>query len=297
MSTDTNGDHIEGGPNSKLLPTFLIIGAPKAGTTSLYQYLRGHPDVFMSLVKEPNYFSKGVPMGEGLETYSRLFAGADGASAIGEASPSYAAFPTCGDVPARIAQVLPEVRLVYLVRHPIERMRSQYVMEVALGKKTCSIEEALLGDRRYLDFSRYAFQIQQYLPHFSRGQMLIVTSETLRDERRGTLHRVCEFLDLKADCWSSAVNEQFNESSSKGRPNVLNRTMRPVRRNPAYRAVASKAPRFVKSLNRRLMIRGIDPRTTAVPERLRRHLEALLRDDVRELHAFLGDDFDGWALT
>jgi hypothetical protein len=250
----------------------------------------------MPETKELDFFSKRVPQGETVNWYSGLFEAAGRALAIGEASPSYAAFPIHGDVPARIAEVLPWVRLIYLVRHPIDRMRSQYIMEVALGKKTEPIEEALLGDHRYLDFSRYAFQIDQYLSHFSRQQILIITSENLRHARRETLARVFEFLGLDSDWWSGALNLRFNESSSKGRPNALNRAMRPVRRYPAYRVVASKAPGFVKTLNRRLMIRPVDSRTTVINDAVRRHLEALLRSDIRDLRRLLDDDFDGWGL-
>src|SRR5438132_12654782 len=150
MSFPTNRNFTEQRSGVSLLPTFLIIGAMKAGSSSLYEYLRIHPEIFMPDMKEPDYFSKRARRGVGLEWYSRLFEGADRARAIGAASTDYTKVPTYSEVPARIAMVLPTTQLIYVVRHPIERMRSQYVHEVATGKQTLPIEEALLSDSRYL---------------------------------------------------------------------------------------------------------------------------------------------------
>ena len=97
-----------------MLPNFLIIGTMKGGTTSLYKYLRGHPQVFMAEKKELDYFSTGIDGGLSCDWYGGWFQGADGARAVGEASTGYTKFPTHRDVAARVAALLPDVRLIYL---------------------------------------------------------------------------------------------------------------------------------------------------------------------------------------
>ena len=93
------------------LPNFLIIGAMKAGTTSLYQYLGSHPQVFMAQPKELHFFSYRA--GEDTAWYAEHFAGAGAAIAVGEASASYTTYPDAEEVPGRIAAI-PDVRLIYL---------------------------------------------------------------------------------------------------------------------------------------------------------------------------------------
>src|SRR5207244_732601 len=109
-----------------VLPNFLMIGSMKAGTTSLYEYLRTHPQVFMSERKELDYFTTGIDRGLDRDWYEGCFERADGARAVGEASTGYTKFPTHRDVAARVAALLPDVRLIYMIRNPIERMRSQW---------------------------------------------------------------------------------------------------------------------------------------------------------------------------
>src|SRR5215211_9390855 len=107
------------------LPNFLVIGAMKAGTTSLYHYLRHHPQVFMPEIKELNFFNPLRNWRRGVEWYEEQFEGIpDSVVAIGEASTSYTKFPWIREVPARITSVLGEIRLIYVVRDPIERMQS-----------------------------------------------------------------------------------------------------------------------------------------------------------------------------
>jgi hypothetical protein len=171
-----------------MLPTFLIIGARKAGTTSMYHYLQAHPQVFMPATKELRFFIPEKNWTRGIGWYERHFDGAYAARAIGEASPGYTRYPRSVGIPALVAQVLPEVRLIYLVRHPVERMISHYLHNLRrLWESELSPEKALLTDRRYIDESKYAMQLEQYLRHFPREQLLLITSEGLRNDRRGAL--------------------------------------------------------------------------------------------------------------
>lgn len=110
-----------------MLPNFLIIGARKAGTTSMYYYLQAHPQVYMSPEKELKFFVPEKNWTRGVAWYEQYFDEAGDAIAIGEASPSYTRYPRSRGIPALIAEVLPKARLIYLVRHPVDRMVSHYL--------------------------------------------------------------------------------------------------------------------------------------------------------------------------
>src|ERR1700722_11324857 len=144
----------------------------KAGTVSLSRYLDEHPDVFLGrggTFGEPNFFVSEFNWSRGLGWYESLFEGAGRAPAIGECSPCYTMATAFGGVPGRMAQVIPEARLVYVVRDPIARMRSMYMHQVSAGRERRRAEEALLDDR-YLGPSLYGFQPAAFLEYFSSSQ-------------------------------------------------------------------------------------------------------------------------------
>src|SRR5580704_8343394 len=178
------------------LPTFVVIGAMKAGTVSLRHYLDEHPDVFLGRggkFGEPNFFIAEDNWPRGRGWYESLFDGAGRAAAIGECSPSYTMAPAFGGVPERMAQVVPDARLVYVVRDPIARMQSMYMHQVSAGRERRRAEVALLDDR-YLEPSLYGFQLAVFLDHFDRSQVLVIASEVLRDRPREALSAVFDHL-------------------------------------------------------------------------------------------------------
>ena len=115
-------------------PNFIVIGAMRAGTTALFEYLRAHPDVYIPELKELNFFWERWKRGIGW--YESQFAGATDEKAIGELSPEYTFYPARRGVAERIAKLLPDVKLIYLMRDPIARMRSNYVWRVAAGSES-----------------------------------------------------------------------------------------------------------------------------------------------------------------
>lgn len=276
-----------------MLPNFLVIGAMKSGTDSLYRYLRAHPQVFMPDTKEPHYFIEELNWSRGRDWYESLFDAAVGAAAVGEASTTYSKYPTHQGVPERIAAVLPDVRLIYLVRHPIDRIRSQYLHEVLVRAERDPIERALLHQPRYLDYSRYFLQISQYLEFFPPEQLLVITSESLRHSRRDTLRRVFSFLEIDPSWDGEALLREYHHSAEKrvARPLVSR-----LQRWGAYRAISTLIPTVVKDWSRPLMTRGIDPGEAFISDALTHDLEMTLRDDIVSLREFLGPQFDAWGI-
>src|SRR5438045_1060522 len=112
------------GSSDPSLPTFIMIGSMKSGTTSLASYLGAQPDVFMTTPKEPRYFCDPRNFQRGVEWYRALFAGGVAASVRGEASTHYSRAMEYPGVPQRMAHLVPDVQLLYLLRDPIERIVS-----------------------------------------------------------------------------------------------------------------------------------------------------------------------------
>lgn len=208
------------------LPDFLILGAHKAGTTSLYEYLSQHPQVLPASRKELHFFSKNFQRGVGW--YRRRFpkrarmkrrqkrAGLQ--IITGEATPYYLFHP---HAPARIARLLPRVKLIVLLRDPVARAYSHYQHERRLGHETLSFEDALaqeslrvdaeldrmLGDDNYYSFNHqhfayrlrgvYVDQIMAYRRHFPPEQMLILSSDDLFHHAQATFSATLRFLGVK----------------------------------------------------------------------------------------------------
>ena len=204
------------------LPTFVVIGAMKAGTVSLRHCLDGHPDVFVGsggTFGEPHFFVAEQNWSRGLGWYESLFDGANGAAAIGECSPGYTWAHSYKGVPERMAQVVPKARLIYLVRDPIARMRSMYMHQVSAGRERRRAAEALLDDR-YLGPSRYGFQLAAFLDHFDRRQVLVIASEVLRDRPHEALRPVFDHLAVDPSAVDLDQREQHHRSADKPVPRL-----------------------------------------------------------------------------
>lgn len=213
------GDDVEDiGDDAMTLPTFVVIGAMKAGTVTLRHYLEGHPDVFVGAggrFGEPNFFVAEHNWPRGLGWYESLFKDAGAAAAIGECSPTYTWAHFYRGVPERMAQVVPRARLIYVVRDPIARMQSMYMHQVSAGRERRRAEVALLDDR-YLGPSRYGFQLGAFLDYFDRSQLLVIASEVLRDTPREALSAV--FDHLAVDPAAVDLDERLRDHRSIDKP-------------------------------------------------------------------------------
>jgi hypothetical protein len=186
------------------LPNVLIIGAMKCGTSALHRLLAAHPEVSMAAAKELNFFvgparvdgdwswSRGN-WHRGVEWYARQFAEAP---VRGEASPAYTS-PSFPEAAGRIARVVPDVRLVYLVRDPVARAVSQYRHHHRDGTERRPLAEALLDPAsQYLSRSRFHARLTPFLDRFRREQIFVCAQEELLRDRRATLRALHEFLGV-----------------------------------------------------------------------------------------------------
>jgi hypothetical protein len=300
----TNHGAADGGASD--LPTFIVIGSMKSGTTSLYHYLRSHEQIFMSRIKELDFFAEAANWSRGMDWYRQQFKGAETALARGEASTLYTKYPEHGGVPERIAAALPDVRLVYVVRDPIERLRSHYQHRVMTGKEKSPPEVALLEDPSYLNCSKYAMQLERYLDHFPREQILVVPSEALKLDRACTVQQVYEFLGVDPAWIPPQLDREFYRTAHRrSYPPVVWWTRRLVKRHTPQ---AKRAKELVDMLLERggLGLKRDTGRVSAMPApvedavlspELRARLTDLVRDDVARFRSYMPADFDGWGIA
>jgi hypothetical protein len=277
-----------------VLPNLLIIGAAKAGTTSLWHYLDGHPEIFMAPDKELHFFDLDDNWARGVEWYAERFAGADGQPVVGEATPGYTRFPHRPYAASRAASVVPNAKLIYIVRDPIDRARSHVVHEIRHGREHQDFDQAVLANPLYVDASRYALQIKQWLEHYPRESLLIVESARMRDTQAETLAQIYAFL---------GVDPMFQPA-----PIALNESARALQSSPTSRRLRQKAGlRSVVGLMPRALRAGVKERIrqrehaqaldTQISPELRAELAARLRPDVEELVSYMPAGFTGWGLS
>ena len=271
----------------------------KAGTVSLRHYLDDHPDVFVwrgEPSSELNFFvaEQNWPRGRGW--YGSLFESADRAAAIGECSPSYTWAHVYRGVPERMAQVVPQARLVYVVRDPIARMQSMYMHQVSAGRERRRVEVALL-DERYLGPSRYGFQLAAFLDHFDRSRVLVIASEVLRDRPREALSAVFDHLAVDPAAVDLGKRRQDHRSIDKPVPRLHDLhwlPRRPLQLNPRWR------PDQRAGLARLLTTRPARADDSAIPPELRDRLADSLAADLDRFEHLLGHQVPshwGWSTS
>lgn len=180
-------------------PDFLVIGAMKSATSSLHDQLAAQPGIFMSDPKEPNFFSDDDRWQRGWGWYEGLFYRGQDALLCGESSTHYTKLPTYPKTVARIYQYLPQARLIYVMRDPVDRLVSQFIHEWTEREMVGEIDEAVKRYPRLIAYSRYAMQLRPYLETFGASRVLPVFFEALRRQPQAEFERIGQFLGYEGD--------------------------------------------------------------------------------------------------
>ena len=206
----------------EIWPNFFIVGASKAGTTSLYSYLNNTPGVYMSTMKEPRFFNSDyydeiAPYRiTDKKEYLKLFRDVKDECAIGEASPSYLADPESAKL---IHQVVPEARIIIILRDPVERAFSMYLMNELKGRMKQSFHEVItkklehrtksVPEYDYLDSKLYSPHVKRYLTVFGVKQVKVLMFEEFFKEPKKNMKQVLEFLHVDSES-TDIVGTNFN---------------------------------------------------------------------------------------
>jgi hypothetical protein len=285
------------GAEAGALPNLIVIGAQKCGTGALHYYLNIHPEISMSNPKELDFFvdnrAAGGTWPRGIAWYCSHFG--PEARVRGEASPSYTAYPLFEGVPERMASVVPEAKLIYLVRDPLERIAAHWVHKYAKRQEKGTLAETLVHpDTPYVARSMYWTQLERYLRHYDREQMLVIEQSDLRSRRPETLRRLFEFLRVDPEFTDPRFEQEIHQTSRKVRTTRLAMRLQQLGQSRRSRLLPAH---FWVSLAARLPRRTIKPPdVTAIVGALPPEALAILRTDAERLRDFTGREFANWSL-
>ncbi len=296
------------------MPNFLVIGAGKSGTSSLYHYLSQHPQIYMSPIKEPKFFAfEGEELdfrGPGdqtahrstvtdIETYRALFDGVSGERAAGEVSPVYIYIPKA---PERIEHYIPEAKLIAVLRDPVERAYSSFLHLIREGREPFDDFARALREEEsrikrnyaplwhYKEGGFYYAQLSRYLERFDRRRIRIYLYEDLKEDPAGVLRDIFEFLNVD-ESFVPDMSARYNVGGvpkNKGLHAFLTRP------NPVKAAVKPLIP---KGMRKRLVV-GLRNRNLHGPPgispEVRRQLIEVYREGILKLEELIQRDLSGW---
>ena len=278
------------------LPDFLIIGAMKAGTTTLYYDLLDNPAVYMPSTKEPgNLLTDEVGTPRGRRAYGQLFKSARSDQICGEASTTYSKLPDYEGVPQRAVRELGrDLKVIYLVREPVARIMSQHHHERSGARISCGIDEAVRRFPRFIDYSRYAKQITPWIETLGTEQVRIVRFESYVSDRLATVNDLSRFLGVTPH--SERIDTEAVHNRSGGKP-VREGPFEIVRSTAIYRRLLRPLlnPKARDSLRRFLLPKAPDRPETPSSDTIR-YIADELADDLQRLAGLMGLDGQPWNL-
>ena len=291
------------------MPNFLIVGAAKAGTTALHTYLQQHPQIYMTPDKETNFFAfwdqelhfQGI--GDeainkfsvtDLGAYQNLFKGVNQETAIGEACPLYLYHP---QAPHRIQETLPTVRLIVILRNPVERAYANFLHLVrddrepnldfseALQAETERLEKNWEWFWHYQQLGYYSQQLKRYFKLFKPEQIQIYLYEDLRDNALGLIQNIFKFLEVNPDF----IPDMSVRPNKSGMPK--NTTLHQLLTKPNPLKTLLK-PLFPASLRQKIQHQNLV--TPSLSSELRQSLKKLYHEDILICQDLIQRDLSAW---
>lgn len=274
-----------------VLPNFIVPGAQKSGTTALRIYLAQHPDIYVAS-KEIHFFDDDRNFSNGREWYEKFFENWNGEKAIGEKTPEYLYDEK---VPERIYKVLPNVKLIFVLRNPVDRAYSHYWHNIRSGLETLGFEKAIEKEEErikdpklkkiysYKDRGKYVLQIKRYEKFFPKSNMLFLLAEDLKYDRENTLQKILKFLDVEYDFEFKDLKEKHVGGIPKSKFLARLAGNRHVRNHRILRD-------FIKKINTR---KGKIP---PMEQETKKYLAEYFERYNKELEKFAAIKLDKWGV-
>jgi len=287
-----------------MLPNFIIAGAAKAGTTSLFHYLSEHPEIFMSNPKEVNFFTcKEIKdqklyydsfLIDNLESYKNLFSNASNYKAIGEGSVSSLFYK---NTPKKIKNLIPDIKIIILLRNPIDRAFSHYLMDYKLGLINDSFDDIVfrksnsknldLYFQQYLELGKYYNQIKRYLDIFNKDQVKIFLQEDLFSNTQNVVKEIYNFLNVDSS-FIPKINKKHNAFSMP-----RNKIFRKIYSNYFLRTSFSYI--FSSEIKRKLKkIFLKEDNKPKMSTKTKKYLLDFYLDDINDLENLIKKDLTNW---
>lgn len=292
-----------------MLPTFLIAGAGKAGTTSLYSYAAQHPHVDVSVVKEPWFFTQDIRDNHGsgltsmaftgnwslgIDWYESLYSHAAAHNARGEASPYMAR----QDAPELIHQVLPEVRLVFILRHPVERLISHYWQDRKMARRLPPLDDGVAHRHpivvNQISESGYRTHLERFFHVFESEQVLILLFEDLLAHPYAVMSSMFHHIGVDPSFEPTEATRSHNPRAAP-RLRKLHRAGRPVARALEASPLPNRAKRMVVRAGRAMTSANLaPPNKTPMSPHIRERLLERFEPDTSYVEALLERELPQW---
>lgn len=265
-------------------PDFIVIGAMKSGTTTLARQLAEQKGVFMATPKEPNYFSDDMVYEKGPGWYELLFAPAASGALKGEASTHYTKLPTYPNTVSRMVEFLPALKLVYMIRNPVERAISHYIHDWSLRGVGDDADAAFLARSEFVDYGCYGMQITPFIEAYGAQNILLTCLEAFKADPEAEFARVALHLGLsEGACWRDNLDAQ-NVSGTRFRRLPLQSVLvdNPVARALRYALVP-------KSLREKIRARRQMVQRPQVSQDIKTQMQTRFLEDRETLGCFFPD--------
>lgn len=294
------------------LPNFIIVGAAKSGTTSIYEYLVQHPQIFMPVCKEPHYFSRAPhpQIAKNDSEYENLFSPAGKETAIGEASVTYIQDP---DAPNRIKELLGNVKILIFLRNPVIRAYSAWWHMVQLGFEIHSFEKALEIEKNRMqseDFQKkspmhhtfyfyrengyYSVQIERYFSIFGRENVKIFIFEEMIQDLKKTCFEIFDFLNVETDF---IPDFKIHNAAQSGRVAGLHKLLAspPTILKNAFDKFPLKMKIWIyRCLKNLYWFNTKESSRPPLDDYIKRSLTEGYKQDIQKLERLLGKDLSCW---
>ncbi len=294
---------------SRNIPNLFIVGAPKCGTTSMYEYLKSHPDIFMSEEKEPGYFDFDHNRSDRFSEseYFSFFNTTKAYKFYGEASPMYL---YSEEAPQHISKIVPNAKIIIMLRNPVDLIQSMHYQNLRNGvehisdfkkayfesdnrKKGLNIRRSNQPHKRmiYNELGLFSKYIQRYEQYFGQDNVHIILFDDLKDEGQEVLAKVFDFLHLPA----VSIDTAIHNTSMKNRSNFLHRFVKyppPAIRKIARILMPAKMRALVFQQFKRM--NQVQLKKPPIPNELREKLVKQFYNDIIFLEGKLNRDLSSW---
>lgn len=269
---------------------FMVIGAQKCGTSSLAKQLAEHPDICLCKIKEPGYFDRTEDWEAGLEEYHRLYSPTDG-QICGEASTMYTFLPEWQGTHTRLFAYNPDLKLIYIMRQPVERVISHYSHRLVRGRVKDPPEVTVFADPTYTNRTRYGVQIIPYLELFGRENILLLIFEEYISNQLKTLQQIAMFLGISADAFEdigTAVNHR-----SVGEWQLKYPAIRKIASSSVFQSIRPYLPASIRKPVRPFFSNKLEKKMEFSPAS-KETIWRFLENDVQTIEELLGRRLDMW---
>jgi len=270
---------------------FMVIGAQKAGTTSLAAQLAAHPQICFCKEKEPGFFHKTEDWVEKLDEYHSLYQPMPG-QLCGEASTYYTFYPEFRETHKRLYDYNPTLKLIYVMRQPVERVISHYTHNRVREIDMRPPEEAVFSDAAYVNRSRYGVQIRPYLELFGPENVMLLVFEEYTADQIAALYRIADFLGIDRAPFDETDTTPLHQSV--GQPYLRSETARAFTKTEFFQKVRGVVPEAIRQpIRHRLLSNKIEEKPHFSPD-VKQALWRLLEDDVHTVEQLLGHGLNAW---